>query len=285
MFSRSQMAFRFACQKLFEISDDQRPYFWTFTFREKLAVKTAIARWSEFVRSLWKMGQHLHTKEQTIIGLRVFELHPGGHGLHIHALLNRRVDIRMIRRRAERYGFFWIQVKRCNEGEGMADYLGKYLSKQNRPEDLKGVRLWQAIGQWGQSKCKDIEIISEFSEAYRARRKYVEAENSAVIKERKQQVVNQRAHEEGYHKVNTCLRKESEFESMMYARAYVAGVRCGKLPPLKKTHWHFWFFEEQVQPEHDWHDWDGIWSNLEESVRSPKKRLRKPKPFTRYFND
>ena len=48
-----------------------------------------------------------------------------------------------------------------------AGYLGKYLSKE-RPDCLKGWRLWAGFGDWDWTKVKDVAFQSLFSTIYGA---------------------------------------------------------------------------------------------------------------------
>ena len=140
---RSKVAFRWSVQALFALGE--RPYFWTFTTKEVVSVERARAMWNKLVKSLWNYGHDPKTGDRTIFGLRVFELHPGGHGVHVHALLNRRLHIHAIRRRCQKFGFGWIHVVRVRSEEHavvVGDYLAKYLVPESRPGCLKGVRLW-----------------------------------------------------------------------------------------------------------------------------------------------
>ena len=85
------------------------------------------------------------------------------HGLHIHALFNRYARVEFIRQAARGYGFGRIHVKQVDK-EG-AEYLGKYLAKQGRPECFQGKRLWAAFGAFDHCKVKDAEVESDFTVA------------------------------------------------------------------------------------------------------------------------
>jgi len=240
--SRSHAAFRHTVRNFCALYP--KVYFWTFTFPEVLDVPEARARWRNFITSLWKYGR-TRSGEQTIVGIRVFEIHPGGHGLHIHCLFNRYIHKKAIEHRIRQCGLGRSNVIMCEDKEKLADYLGKYLSKQDRSPALKGVRLWQCVGQWGQTKCKDIEIQSEFAVAYRKRRSLVEAEAEVCKLER------------------IPFRKESNFETMMWAKCHVEAVRTGRMEPLAPECWHRWGMGPD-DVELTWDDWDGIFSQLEE---------------------
>lgn len=240
---RSKVAFRFAVRTLFERSE--KMYFWTFTFREALDVGTARALWEKFRKSLWKYGLHPDSGEQTIVGLRVFEMHPGGHGLHIHALFNRRINIHAVRRRATQFGMFWIHCIRVREDSHaveMADYMGKYMSKEERPPCLKGARLWASIGKWGATRCKDIEIESEFVSQFRARRKLLTAEAEIAEMEGRE------------------YRMEHQLETMEWAHRFVFEVKIGKRVSLSGLVRDI--TENVVPTAPDWDDWDTAFDEL-----------------------
>lgn len=245
--TRSKAAFRHSVATFVEQAEarGEKPYLWTFTLRECVSVAAAFAAWVKFANRLHKWGVHPVTKEQTIVGLRVAELHPGGHGVHFHVLINRRLNIHVVRRFAELQGFFWIDVRRATETRcgRLARYLGKYLSKQDRAECMRGRRLWQAFGKWGQTRCKDIVVESEFVAAYKARRKTLE--------------MAKRVHES----LGLPYRLEGNLETMEHAREHVVRVSLGEIPPLCPHLWHE-PEKDQSPPRADFADWDGAFSEL-----------------------
>ena len=129
-------------------------YLWTVTAAEVLPVRVFSRRWSAFVRR-WR-------REVCVGMLRVYELHPDGHGLHCHMLTAHRVDVALVRRIAGRVGLGRIHVRRVPGKDEAWRYLAKYLTKQDRPEALRGMRLWQAVGLDDEvrSRVADIEVRS-----------------------------------------------------------------------------------------------------------------------------
>lgn len=254
MINRTTAAFRASVRKFFV--KFPKPFFWTFTFKQQLPIPVARERWKKFCDALLHYGR-LSDGTQTIVGIRVFELHPGGHGLHIHCLINRRIPILTVRRLAETWGFWWIDVVPAHSGEGAAEYLGKYLSKSARPEALKGARLWASWGKWGHSRCKDMVLQSECCEAFKQRRKLVQAE----------------------HKCNQLLgipsRLETNLETFVHAQCHVIKVMQGKSRPLLPGMWFFIEMEKEIPKT--WDDWDGEWSELSEShyKRNPRPQWAK----------
>jgi hypothetical protein len=94
----------------------------------------------------------------------VFELHPKGHGLHIHMVTDAWLNIDIVNALGQRAGFGRINVKAIPRER--ASYLGKYLSKE-RPACFKGTRLWAPVGQIEGSKVRDIVVDSPWTRAYR----------------------------------------------------------------------------------------------------------------------
>lgn len=250
--TRSKAAFHHSVETFFRhVSEGKhKAYLWTFTFEKVISVKEAFQMWNKFAKSLWKYGLHPKTGESTIFGLRVAELHPGGHGVHFHVLVNRRIPIQAVRRRAEQFGMFWIDVQRAYSTDGsLGWYLAKYLAKGDRPPCFKGRRLWQAFGQWGQTRCKDIEVRSEFCAAFKARRELLNAERRIAEMEGRP------------------YRVESNLETMAWAKEHCFQVLTDKVPPLCPE---LWFYEAET-PSADIEDWESAW---DDALQAPLPRGR-----------
>jgi len=153
---KSALAFRFTCEAAFK-----RPkvFLWTFTFKRSLNVEKA--------RKLWSEANNRFRKSGVLVGLRAFEMHPGGHGLHIHMVTETFVPVQLVRR-------IWTGAATDYEGGRIhveavpverATYIGKYLTKK-RPECLKGARLWASVGGLPSSKVKDIVRECGLTRAY-----------------------------------------------------------------------------------------------------------------------
>jgi hypothetical protein len=152
--TKSKAAFLFASQTL----GKQKLFLWTFTFRELLAVEETRKRWNHLLTLLLREWPILQ-------GLRVFELHEE-HGLHVHLVTNRFIDVNRARELATRAGWGRIHVKPMPSEH--AGYLAKYLSK-DRPECLKRWRLWAGFGKgWEWTKVRDVLRETMFSKIYRA---------------------------------------------------------------------------------------------------------------------
>lgn len=244
--SRSKAAFRLSCQTFIEQSFEERRRcaLWTFTFPKCIDAKEAFAIWSKFARRLHQWGIHPLTKKQTVYGIRVAELHPGGHGTHFHVLINRYVNWHFMDRLWRKYGGGHCNVKRIkrNKAERVGHYLAKYLAKSTRPVCFQGRRVWQAFGKWGQTRCKDVVIESEFVAAFKARRKILEAAK--------------RVHE----RMNIPYRLETNLETMEHAKMHVWRVSMGLAEPHLP---HLWYSPPELEPPRaDFEDWQGAFSEL-----------------------
>lgn len=151
--TKSKTAYLFATQTL----GKQSLYMWTFTFREVLDIKDTRKRWNHLLTLLRQTYPEL-------CGLRVFELHKY-HGLHVHLVTNRFLDVNKARVLAQQAGWGRIHVMRIPTER--AGYLAKYLSK-DRPRCLKDWRLWAGFGEWDWTRVKDLISKSRFSTIYRA---------------------------------------------------------------------------------------------------------------------
>ena len=145
-----------------------------FTFKDVLPVKETRKRWNYLLTLLLRKWPNLQ-------GIRVFELHEE-HGLHVHLLTNRFIDVNVARSLAAKAGWGRIHVTRMPKEH--AGYIGKYLSKE-RPECFKRWRLWAAFGKgWDPTKVKDVLNESIFSTIYRACKEWKEWEGRDGFNER-----------------------------------------------------------------------------------------------------
>jgi hypothetical protein len=138
---------------------------WTFTFAEdNLPVPIAKKIWSDFYRRLRNEKERAKIKHLT--GLRVFQMHPGGHGLHIHLATGCYLYINLMRALWKKSGGGRIHVLPI--AKDRVGYLAKYLGKHGRPLCLKGARLWAKFGTFNASRVKDIVIESDWTRTYHA---------------------------------------------------------------------------------------------------------------------
>lgn len=156
-YTKSQVAFLMSAQMLFE-AYPHHMYFWTLTF------KRVYPDW--FYPNIFHLFW-VEIREKVIgpyhLGLRVIEPHPGGHGLHYHLLINKRIPKGLLDRIAERHGMGITWVEKCDFGAAV--YLSKYLSKDKTP--LFGVRRWHTLGCFRGVRTNDIEIHNPYMRARR----------------------------------------------------------------------------------------------------------------------
>lgn len=153
MSSRTEFAFRCSAEKLFE--QNSHVYFWTFTCKSVHPDWFYGSIWHRFIDDL----QNLYGG--TLKGIKVIELHEN-HGIHWHALLNKRIWAGEVRRLGSRYGIGRIHVKRADTGA--IEYLCKYLTKQCKTDKVlyAKVHRWSTVGGFKGTRKQDIEIDSPF---------------------------------------------------------------------------------------------------------------------------
>jgi hypothetical protein len=93
------------------------------------------------------------------------------HGLHVHLVTNRFIDVNVALVLAKKAGWGRIHVQRIPVER--AGYLAKYLSKQ-RPECLKRWRLLAGFGTWEWTKVRDVVFDSAFTRIYKACKEWLE---------------------------------------------------------------------------------------------------------------
>lgn len=157
--TKTEFAFTCTAGSLFDESDDV--YFWTFTLVKGMPDWFYGNTWNHFLRAI---EDHI---DGNVSGVRVIEPHKQ-HGLHFHALVNRRLSVRFIRRIGKRFGFGRIHVKKADSGA--VGYLSKYLTKQFAKEHKlhAGIRRWSAFGATRKSRVRDIEVDSPVTRRARA---------------------------------------------------------------------------------------------------------------------
>ena len=100
-------------------------------------------------------------------GVRVTEISPKGHGLHIHWIIAGRIPIRLILRRATEAGFGRIHVDPRPVTPLAANYLAKYLNKRHGQLN-DGIRKWACIGNYDGVKTRDVQFESKSADVFRA---------------------------------------------------------------------------------------------------------------------
>ena len=154
MSAKSKIALQYNIELLFGSSETV--YFWTFTLPIKLHPKEGAAMWCDLLREL--------KRSCGFWGVRVFELHPGGHGLHVHCATGQRFDVNKVRRICRRFGWgrLHVEVWDNSDCEKAGAYMCKYLGKQLKTwSGLKGMRWWAVFGRCADKvRVKDVQIES-----------------------------------------------------------------------------------------------------------------------------
>lgn len=150
-------------------------FFWTFTWEKAQCVKDGSKKWKNFLRGKNQRAETtgFEAAFPQVSGLRVYEMHKPQdpdwptltHGLHVHAVIDKRIPVDIVRSIWEREGDGGrLHVKEVPKDK--AYYLGKYLNK-DRSEALKGVRLWAPIGKSEHTRVRDVVVNSEWTATYR----------------------------------------------------------------------------------------------------------------------
>lgn len=136
--------------------------FWTFTLPSMYHPYKAGQMWGDLCREL--------KRSLDFSGVRVFELHPKGHGLHVHVVTNDFIRVEPVRAICKRLGWGRVHVKKI-DGVKAKNYLAKYLTKQQKAwqgAKLVGVCWWGVFGKI-EKKCrvKDITCVSVQGEIFK----------------------------------------------------------------------------------------------------------------------
>lgn len=158
---KSKYALIFSVEKMIKgLMDRGSKYkgtFWTFTFKKAKNAQEASAAWAKLLRKLKKEVPNFG-------GVRVYEMHPGGHGVHIHVVIPSYVNVGLVRKYAEPFGFGRVHVAALNGNpEQVARYLAKYLAKGKRSGEFFRKRVWACVGAYEGVRCKDIEVRTGFT--------------------------------------------------------------------------------------------------------------------------
>lgn len=105
----------------------KRAYFWTFTTSDVCSFSTVAARWRE-VRHF--LGQHYKPFRY----VQNFELHPLGHGWHVHFVSDTFIDLKKHYKKIQSFGFGRINVKVCYSSM-ISGYLTKHAFKPIKRND------------------------------------------------------------------------------------------------------------------------------------------------------
>jgi len=148
--NRSALAFWYS---LIDLVEHDTCYFWTVT------AKTLVPdSWFGNMHALFIREMHNASRRGEIHewwgGLRVFEPHPGGHGLHSHLVLRNRMPWKVVKSCAEKAGLGRVNVHPQRVELPLVRYLCKYLMKGGK--EMAGVRRWRCVGTYEGCKKNDI---------------------------------------------------------------------------------------------------------------------------------
>lgn len=119
---------RIRCEEVLEKffdSSKTRTIFLTFTTKDVVDIYTIRGRWRNIRHYLCERYPHLKY-------VMNYELHPKGHGWHIHSVWNGFINLRgSDLKKLQSFGFGRINVERVNT-LGVADYLSKHCLKAYR---------------------------------------------------------------------------------------------------------------------------------------------------------
>jgi len=128
-------------------------YFWTFTLPQQLHPYDAAALWKPLGRDL--------VRSVGLAGVRVFELHPKGHGLHVHLATNNYVRVEVVREIVRKHN--WGRIHVCKwDLEECAGYMAKYLTKQRKyykGQKILGIRWWALFGDLP-DRVRVLDVVS-----------------------------------------------------------------------------------------------------------------------------
>lgn len=167
--TKTTAAFLLTADRLFQ--PGEKVFFWTFTFNVIHSDAEGSALFSEFLNHLQKV------LKGDWGGVKVAELHKE-HGIHFHALINRRLAVDIVRRVARCHGLGRIHVERAwtdeeavrnGKKKGAAAYLSKYLTKQQKQPiklckdgKIRSLRRWSAFGKIRHTRISD--LVNDYPE-------------------------------------------------------------------------------------------------------------------------
>lgn len=127
------------------------------------------------IRKRWRSLRHYLVRDVFGGGVKYvmnYELHPGGHGWHIHAVFNRFIPLRKIMEKLRIYCFGRVDVRRVNTPD-VAEYLTKHCLKAYRGVSIRErvnnpiFRLRLVNQSRGLPRLSDYEWISDFKSKVR----------------------------------------------------------------------------------------------------------------------
>lgn len=153
--NRSGLACWFSIMAL--IRDHSPCYLWTVTSPEVMPDTWFSRAHSQFLTNV-KDYSRQHKFPSTWGGVRVFEPHPAGHGLHSHLVLRGYMQWHFMAECCRKAGLGRISVHPEAVTPRVAGYLANYLNKDKGR--LVGCRKWACVGSYSGELCRDIQFES-----------------------------------------------------------------------------------------------------------------------------
>lgn len=122
----SKKSFRIECavERIKQLRPNASLHFLTLTTPDVCKPWQIAQRWRQLCNSrYWRSLKLMY--------VQVVEWHPGGHGYHIHVVIDKWVSIKALRYHTKLFGFGRIHILRCDDQkvQKLSYYLAKYLSK------------------------------------------------------------------------------------------------------------------------------------------------------------
>jgi hypothetical protein len=144
-------------------------YLWTFTSTVELRPDQVSSWWNVLAMRMKRM---LSPKigPTRWLGIRVYEIHPGGHGVHVHVITPMYWDAKAVWRCVGHdFGRVDVQSRPWPPAKGAAyitAYLGKYRFRTAHRLP-KRTRVWASFGPVpGKRRCIDVEVRSAVTILY-----------------------------------------------------------------------------------------------------------------------
>jgi len=138
-------------------------WLWTLTFAEVMPTHYAANMHRNLIKEI-AYAQKDGAWPKWWGGVKVAELHPGGHGVHFHWVLAKRVPIDKLLELGHKCGFGIINVHPEPCTEKVATYLAKYLTKGHA---IPGMKQWGGIGNFEHCKVADCEMTSNSIDTFK----------------------------------------------------------------------------------------------------------------------
>ena len=148
------------------LASSGRAVFFTLTTADVVDLQEIRARWRGLRHWLCRRLKSPHY-------VMNYELHPLGHGWHIHSVWNCFIPLREFRSKISEFGFGRCDVRRVSR-KGLGEYLTKHAMKAYRGISIKSsvdgspVRLRLVNTSRGLPRLSDYTWISPFDDASRA---------------------------------------------------------------------------------------------------------------------